>query len=346
MGQKTTNTLPADELSVFCSQLALLLRAGIGSEEAVSILQEDAATGSEREMLGKVHSILLDGSPLSTALASAGVFPDYLVRMIEIGQASGRLDQVLSALASYYRREAATAAAIRRSVLYPSVMAVLVALIFLVLVTRVLPVFQQVFDQLGVALSPVARGLLMAGEAGKIIGGILLLLLAAGAVTLLILSRRSGSASPESKLLAHGKAARAVDRSRFASAMALMLSSGLPLDEAMDRTIHLLEGAPISSQLKNCAERMETGEDFAKAASACGILDGMQAGLLGVGFRAGAADRAMEDLAQRCQEEADDRLNTLLSRLEFALVLLLCGAVGLVLLSVMLPLLGVLSAIG
>ena len=57
-------------------------------------------------------------------------------------------------------------------------------------------------------------------------------------------------------------------------------------------------------------------------------------------------EQAMEELASRCQAEADERLSSLLSRLEFALVLLLCVAVGLVLLSVMLPLLGVLTAIG
>lgn len=269
-----------------------------------------------------------------------------MIHMVEIGQAAGRLDQVLDALSSYYRREASTAAAIRRVVLYPAVMAVLVAVIFLVLITRVLPVFQQVFEQLGVSLSPVARSLLAAGEAGKIIGSVLLVILAVGAVVLLVLSRRSGGSALEAKLLSKGRTGRCVDRSHFASAMALMLSSGLPMDEAMDRTIRLLEGTPIAGQLTDCAHQMESGTDFAKAAVSCNILDGMQAGLLMAGFRSGAAEQAMDDLAQRCQEEADDRLGSLLGRLEFALVLVLCGAVGLVLLSVMLPLLGVLSAIG
>lgn len=179
-------------------------------------------------------------------------------------------------------------------------------------------------------------------------GGVLVALLAVGAVILLVLSRRQGAGaqSVEARLLGKGKAAQAVDRSRFSSAMALMLSSGLPLDEAMERTVHLLEGSALAPALKDCQSRMEQGEDFYKAVTACGLLDGLQAGLLGAGFRSGVPEQAMEELASRCSEEADERLSSLLSRLEFALVLLLCIAVGLVLLSVMLPLLGVLTAIG
>lgn len=346
--ERSSTTLSADALSVFCYQLALMMHAGIGSEEGVEVLAEDAADPRSKALLESLHAALLEGVPLSAALKDSGAFPAYMVRMVEIGQAAGRLDQVLSALAAYYRREAETASAIRRAVLYPAVMAVLVAAVFLVLMTRVLPVFQQVFAQLGLTLSPAAQALMTAGAAGQYVGGALVVLLAVGAVVLLVLSRRQGAGaqSMEARLLGKGKAAQAVDRSRFSSAMALMLSSGLPLDEAMDRTVHLLEGSALAPALKDCQSRMEEGQDFHKAVTGCGLLDGLQAGLLGAGFRSGVPEQAMEELASRCREEADERLNALLARLEFALVLLLCIAVGLVLLSVMLPLLGVLTAIG
>ena len=347
MGSKQNVTLPPEALSVFCSQLALMLRSGIGWEEAVDILAGDAQSAPVKDLLTRLHASLLQGAPLSRALEDCGTFPGYMVRMVEIGQAAGRLDQVLSALSDYYRREADTAASIRRAVLYPAVMAILVALVFLVLVTRVLPVFQQVFNQLGVSLSPVAQGLLRAGEAGKYVGAALVALLAVGAAALLLSRRQAKTArSLESRLLRRGAAGLAVDRSRFSSAMALMLSSGLPLDESMDRTVRLLEGAPLAPRLSACRTQMEDGVNFSKAVAACGILDGLQAGLLGAGFRAGVPEQAMEELAARCQAEADDALGRLLSKLEFSLVILLCAAVGLVLLSVMLPLLGVLAAIG
>ena len=343
----TAKVLSADELSLFCSQLGLMLHAGISSEDAVSALQEDASDPAARKLLDQMNEVLAEGGTLSAALKEAKIFPDYLIRMVEIGQNAGRLDQVLNALAVYYRREASTSASVRRAVAYPAVMSVLVAVVFLVLIVRVLPVFQQVFQQLGLSLSPLVQGLLLAGEAGKYIGAAVLILLAAGSLYLLARSRSANYTSVfSSGPLARGAVGKAVDRSRFVSALDLMLSSGLPLDESMDRAAQLLEGSALSPQLTACANKMLEGVDFTKAASECGLLDGMQTRLLSAGFRAGVLDQAMEELAARCQEQADVLLSRLLTRMEFILVVALCAAVGLVLLSVMLPLLGVLAAIG
>ena len=103
--QPRTASLSADALSVFCYQLSLMMHAGIGSEEGVEVLAEDAADPGSKALLGSLHAALLDGAPLSDALRASGAFPGYMVRMVEIGQAAGRLDQVLSALAAYYRIE-------------------------------------------------------------------------------------------------------------------------------------------------------------------------------------------------------------------------------------------------
>ncbi|HWS42974.1 MAG TPA: type II secretion system F family protein [Pseudoflavonifractor sp.] len=334
----------SDELSVFCCQLSLMLRAGIGFEEGVELLGEDAGSPRGKALLGQIGARLSKGNPLAGVLAETGAFPPYLLRMVEIGQAAGRLEQVLSALGTYYRREADLRRSLRRVVAYPTVMAILVAAVFLVLVARVLPVFQQVFTQLGLSLSPAAQFLLQVGSAGKYVAGVLAVILALVASALLYLFRGKGGAAVLPRLFSRTAASRALDRSRFAAAMALMLTSGLPLDEAMGRTCRLLEGSALSPTLEDCRARMGEGTDFPRAME--GIFSPLQTGLLSAGFRAGVPDQAMEELASRCQAEADEALARLLSRFEYALVVVLCAAVGLVLLAVMSPLLGVLSAMG
>ena len=183
---RTTRSLTADELSVLCWQLSLLSRAGVPWTECAGLLLEDGQPPRVKAALTRLQGPLSEGVPLSSAMEAAGTFPPYLLRMVEIGQLSGRLDQVLSALSDYYRRESATLDAIRRAVTYPAVMATLIALVFLVLVSRVLPVFSQVFSQLGAGLSPVAAALLSSGSTGQIIASILSGLLLAGAVALLL----------------------------------------------------------------------------------------------------------------------------------------------------------------
>lgn len=346
MKENKRSVLSADELSVFCYQLSLMVQAGISSEEGVSLLADDAPTPAERTLLQKIQKELEEGKSLSEALESTQAFPPYLLRMLEIGQAAGRLDQVLTALSNYYARESETQESLRRAVTYPAVMAVLIAVIFLVLVSRVLPVFQQVFTQLGVALSPVARGLLQFGSISKYVAAVLAVVLVVGAVFLLVLLRSQRSGAVFGSLFAKTAPSKAVDRSRFASVMALMLSSGLPIDEAMTRSCQLLNQSALAPALEQCRTDTESGLSFPKAAEKNAIFTGLQAGLLSAGFRAGVSDQAMEELSRRCQTEADEQLGRMLSRFEYILVAVLCIAVGLVLLSVMLPLLGVLSAIG
>ena len=342
MNQTNAKTLTADELSALCWQMAQLGKAGVPWSECAALLLEDSQPPRLRAALERLREPLSLGEPLSAAMEQAGDYPPYLLRMVAIGQAAGRLDRVLSALSDYYRREAATLSAIRRAVTYPAVMAALIALVFLVLVARVLPVFSRVFAQMGAGLSPAAAVLLGSGSGVKYAAYALaaLLLLAAAALILLFRGERG------LRLLGRGKAAEAIARGRFTSAMALMLQSGLPMDEALDRTGQLLSDSPLAPAFADCRRRTEEGTSFPRAVEESGMLGGLLAGLLSAGFRTGAPEEAMAEIARRCQNEADEHLSRLLSRFEYGLVIALCAAVGLVLLSVMLPLLGVLSSIG
>lgn len=329
--------LTGDELSVLCWQLGQLCRAGMSWSDSAALLAEDAPTPRSRALLAGLRDALAAGVPLDRALAEAGEFPPYLLRMVSIGLAAGRAEQVLEALSGYYRRQSATGEALRRAVTYPAVMAALIAL-----VRRVLPVLTQVFAQVGGGASPMAASLLRFGGLGRWAAVALAVLLLAGAAVLLLFFRGERGAA----LFARGATGAALARGQFASAMALMLQSGLPLDEAIDRTAELLERTPLQTQVGTCRAQMLSGVPFPRAVEDAGLLTGLQAGLLSAGFRSGASDAAMTEVAARCQAEGEELLTRLLSRFEYALVIVLCAAVGLVLLSVMLPLLGVLSAVG
>lgn len=342
MNQTNAKALTADELSALCWQMAQLGKAGVPWSECAALLLEDSQPPRLKAALERLREPLSIGEPLSAAMEQAGDYPPYLLRMVSIGQAAGRLDRVLAALSDYYRREAATLDAIRRAVTYPAVMAALIALVFLVLVARVLPVFSRVFAQMGAGLSPAAAVLLGSGSGVKYAAYALAALLLLGAAALILLFRGERGL----RLLGRGKAAEAIARGRFTSAMALMLQSGLPMDEALDRTGQLLSDSPLAPAFADCRRRTEEGASFPRAVEESGLLGGLLAGLLSAGFRTGAPEEAMAEIARRCQNEADEHLSRLLSRFEYGLVIALCAAVGLVLLSVMLPLLGVLSSIG
>ena len=332
------------QLAGLCRQLALLLRAGVGSEEGVELLLEDG--GQLTDLFTSMHQSLAEGASLYASMEQAGVFPSYLLQMVDMGERTGRLEQVLFSLAGYYDRQADTARALRRAAAYPAGMALLILILFGTLVSQVLPVFRRVFEQLGGAPNSAAHAALNLGDAAQIAAWILTILLGLGVILALAFSRTRRGRQAARRLFARTRAGRAVDRSHLAAAMALMLSSGLPVEEAAGRAVGLLEGAGLARQAAACYNQIQSGVSFYQAVAQTGLFSSIQLGLLRAGSRAGATDQAMDELAGRCAAEAEQKLDAMLNRFEYALVVLLCLSIGLVLLSVMLPLAGMLSAVG
>lgn len=251
------------ELSAFCAQLAMLVRSGIPAAEAISIMRGDAGGGPGGELLAAIGERLEDRAALGTALAEAGVFPRYFVSMVEIGERSGRLDEVLDALCAYYEREESVSEGIRSAVAYPLVMIVMMALVVGVLVIKVLPVFSEVFVELGGGASSFAGQVMRLGAAsGRIaiaLTAVVLLLLAAYLLMRAFPAGRAALSRWSAVFpLTRGISAR-VASGRFASAMAMMLSSGLDSDQSLDMAVRLLDEGPMRRRAERCRELVSAG---------------------------------------------------------------------------------------
>lgn len=325
--------LSCEERSVLSWELARLCRAGLSWQDSVALLSQRPATPALGETLAQLGHALEEGQSVARAFAQTGRFPGEYLRQLEVGQTSGRLDQVLEALAAYDQRESETSSALRQAVTYPLTMIALIGGIFFFLGWKVLPIFNSVFAQLGVS-GP--------GEGGRL--AILAGSVACVALALFLLVwLRTGRGMA---LFGRGAAGLSAARARFASALAMLLQSGTSLDEAMERCAAMMAGTPLQGPAAACQAAMLQGEDFDRAVVSTGLLDSFLGGLLAAGLRSGGLPEAMEEIARRCSARAQEKLTANLGRFEYALVLFLCGAVAAILLSVMLPLVGMLSALG
>ena len=119
----------------------------------LSIMIEDTPEGEGKKILETVlHELEITGS-LYLSLEAAGCFPAYMCSMTEIGEQSGRLDDVMDSLAAHYHREEVLARSIRSAVTYPLIMLGMMIVILLILIVKVLPVFDRVYKQLGTGLT-------------------------------------------------------------------------------------------------------------------------------------------------------------------------------------------------
>ncbi len=338
--------LSNDEIASLCLELSLLLHAGVGTGDALSLLAQEE---EHRGMLSAMAEQVDGGKTLSTALRESGVFPVYVCGLVEVGERTGRTEEALAALSRYYEERVRIGRRVRSALLYPAVMLALMLVVIGVLLVKVLPIFDDVYASLGGRLTGVAAGLLNLGRWIEgampvlylILAGLVLVVLVFGLVGPL----RRGVVSLWQKTRGDRGVSRKLNNARLAQALAMGMASGLPVEEAVSLSANLMEGK-ARKRCQECGQRLEKGESLGAALRLSGLLPPRQSRLLELGQHSGAGDASMEKIARDLGEEGEAALDALVGRVEPALVLVCSVLVGLILLSVMLPLMHIMSAIG
>ncbi|SFB76042.1 type II secretion system F family protein [Butyrivibrio sp. YAB3001] len=347
---KSTINLSNYEISSFCRQMALLIKAGISPAESIDILMQDTHDNSAKKLLDSISQVLLSGEQFHVALEMNGSFPDYLIHMVAIGEESGSLDTVMESLADYYEREENISSSIKSAVSYPLIMIFMMLVVVLVLITKVLPIFEQVFAQLGTNMSGFSQSLLNVGNILNRYSIVLVVLLAIIAFLFIFFSSTSKGKKMFKDMLnkfsATKKLMQDLESARFASGMVLTLSSGMDTYEGLSLVNKLIESDEMKARIENCRNLLIDGDSFPEALEKSNIFTSFYSQMVSVGFKAGSMDSAMKQIAERFEHETERKIYSLIAILEPTLVIILSIIVGMILLSVILPLMGIMTTIG
>ncbi|MDR1194553.1 MAG: type II secretion system F family protein [Peptococcaceae bacterium] len=340
------NILSATYLSSFCLELHLLIKAGIPVSEGFNILAEDETDKDSKALLAELYKKTDLGTELHAAIAEQERFPSYMVNMIEIGERTGNLDSVLYALSEYYDRQEQIVRSVKNAVLYPTILLLMMLFVVTILITRVLPVFNDVFSQLGGTMSPVAVGIMGIGLAINRNWGLILIVLAIVVVGGFVLYLRGKDRDILARLGLFKRLRDKIYAARFAAVIAMTMKIGLDPDESLNMAEKLVPNPAMAARVKRCKELITEGGSFAGAVANAEILPKAQCRTLEIGFRTGSADTVMDDIARRGESDVQDSIESLVGKVEPTLVVIMSVIVGLVLLSVMIPLMGIMSSIG
>ncbi len=346
---KAKAQLSAVALSDFFEQLYMYLQSGIPTWEALSIISENTSNKEIKALYNLLYNKVADGELLSVAMSESNVFPVYAIGMTAVGEQTGRIEETTLALKKYYLQKDELKKSIRSAVAYPLCMAGMVLVVILVLIMRVMPVFEQVFAQLGLSLNSFAQSLLSMGE--FINNSSLIILL--GIAVLVALFFIIKATQKGKKLLSHiyitfpltKKLAQAQNANTFAFSMSLMLASGIETLTAFDFAQDLAESEEAKGKINIIRTALESGKSLNTALIEGDIFKEDYQGMVVAGMRTGAVSEMLMNIAERYDKEANERVQKLLSILEPTLVAVLCVMVGLVMLSVMLPLTGILAGL-
>jgi len=340
-------TLSNEELFHFCEQYAILLKAGVSSVEGLRILGEEHTEPEGGNLLARLLDHMEMSGSLADTLGESGVFPSSMVSYVRLGEQTGCLDEVMEILAGYYKQELEIASQIRSAVTYPLIMLGMMVAVVAVLLTRVLPVFSQVFSSMGMEMTGISAAMMRLGKSFQrytpVFTCFLLLLIAAIAFFCLhpkgsVLFRKLVMKLPHFRTIP-----AAMDYSRLCQGIAMGLHSGLSPQDSMDMALDLVSEPHIHEQLARASAILKEGGNVSSALNSSGLFGGMEARLITIGFQSGSGEDVMQRLASRYALESTSRIDAAIAVLEPTIVIIMSVLVGVVLLTVMLPLLGVLS---
>lgn len=338
------------ELAAFSSQIDMLLRSGISVREGLDMIEADLENESGKQLIQKVAQGMETGKSFSQSLHLTDAFPKYMVDMVEVGETTGHLDDVMKSLSLHFSREHDLKENIKNSLRYPFIMVGMMVLVLLVIIIKVLPVFQQVFLQLGVSMSGISKGLLGVGTWMTRYAVVLVIILVILVLLGCWLSFTKKGLSYRKKLFARfpgtKKIVKMVQKARMTSTLSLAISSGINHKQALEMVQEMTESEEIRKKICYGITLLDEGESTQNVFTKTDLFYGMEARLVAIGFQTGNADEVLRQLAVQMMDEADEEMARKIGRIEPTVVAFFSIIVGVILMSVMLPLMAVMSTIG
>ena len=341
--------LPYDEQAFFCRQLAFVVRAGVPLAEARGLLQGETADGDVPDILGPVFGMVDEGETFAGALRRCGLFSEYLASMVELGESTGNLDRALDELADYFDSTADIRRQLHGALTYPLILCGMMLAILLFLIVEMLPQFASILTGAGGQMPAFAAGLLGFGWFLRTDWLLLLAALAAVGTGGWLFARSRKGRKLAGRFLfrsrTFGEPTRLLATSRFCSAMRMALSCGNGFADSVKLAAGIAGNPVVKARLMQLSARSEHG-DIPQAVAEAGIFPEAFVRLFATAYRTGHLEETMERMTAYYARGFDEAVTAMTSRIEPALVIGLSCVAGVILFSVMMPIIHIMQSIG
>ncbi|KRG69699.1 type II secretion system protein XpsF [Pseudoxanthomonas dokdonensis] len=345
------DSFAGDRLIQFTQQLATLLGAGQPLDRSLSILLDLPDDARARDTLADVRDAVRGGAPLSTALERQhGRFSKLYINMVRAGEAGGSLHVTLQRLADYLERSRALKGRVVNALIYPAILLVVVGFALLFLLGYVVPQFAQMYDSLDVAL-PWFTGAVLA--VGLLVRDWWWLLLLVPVVVLVWFERKRRD--PAFRLRLDGWLLRQkfvgpllakLETSRLARTLGTLLGNGVPLLAAMGIARNVIFNRVLWQDVDAAAEQVKNGHGLSSSLAKGKRFPRLALQMIQVGEESGELDGMLMKTADTFERETSQAMERMLAALVPLVTLVLASVVGLVIISVLVPLYDLTNAIG
>lgn len=329
---------------MFCRQLAVMVKAGLPVSECLRLLSQQEPAAGGRHLAEDLLRQVQEGRALSAALQEHGdVFPPLVVHFVRIGEVSGNLDAILEQLAVHLELSYKAREKLITLLIYPVILLVVTLLSLLFLLQFVLPVFSGLFISLQAELPWPTRLLLWLYEWLQAYGGLAAALWAALAISAWQAYKREACRLWVDRCLLHlpwlGALAVYSELMQFARTLAMLLSSGLLMDQALLILHDTTRNMYLKSVFLHLRSDIQKGQTLSASLKKKAVFPAIMVELLATGEMTGELDMILGKVADFCRIEAESLSERLRALLEPAMILIMGGVIGLIIFAIALPVL-------
>lgn len=340
------NSLKPEQLLTFTHDLALLLRTGLPLDHALHLIGELSDDHAEQNLIEMLEDALRSGRSFSTALENSPVadFPSFYTALVRAGEAGGTLEPTLARLHEYLERSQALRRAVQAALVYPSLLLIVSLVSVLTLLVFVVPQFGQLLADSG---QPMPASTQMVMFASELLRGYWWLGIGFMAAVALLLHRQLSL--PESRariddLLLRmpvcGDLIRRLETARFTRALGTLMQNGVPVLAGVDIAAATFSNRILHASMPAIVESLKQGRGMARQLAAIGQFPRLAVQLIRIGEESGQLDSMLLRSADILDAEIKQRIQSLISILEPALIVILGLVIAGILMSILAAILG------
>jgi type IV pilus assembly protein PilC len=345
--------VPPKDLQIFTRQLATMIDAGLPLVQCLDILAAQTPNKIFGRILGQIKSTVEQGATFSDALRKhPKVFDDLYVNLVAAGEVGGILDTILNRLAVYIEKAVKLRSQVRSAMFYPVGILVVAIGVITVMLVKVIPTFEDMYkDMGGGAKLPAPTRFVINLSNGFInkwymyAGGVV-----AFFVGVILMRRNERGRELWDRMMLHlpviGPTLRKIVVARFTRTLGTLLSSGVPILDALDICARTAGNKVVQSGIMKARDKISEGHDMAGPLAESRVFPSMVVQMIGVGEQTGAMDQMLQKIADFYEEEVDAAVGAMTSLIEPIMMAFLGVVVGGLIVAMYLPIFNLAGNIG
>ncbi|MDD5934043.1 MAG: type II secretion system F family protein [Clostridiales bacterium] len=345
------NKIKTKDLAIFCRQFRSILHAGITIVEALDMLCLETEHKTLKKAIKDVQNAVETGETLAGAMALQGdTFPPIMINMIQAGEASGSLEIALDRMAKQFDKESKLKSMVKGAMIYPIVVCVVAIGVIIIMMTKVVPNFKAMFDDMNMDLPAPTKIIMNMSDFFVEKWYILAIIIASIVVVIIAFKNSDGGKNFLAKLAikapVFGNLTMKSSCAKFSRTMSTLMASGISMMDAIDITAKTIGNKIIHDIIMNAKEDVARGLPLSEPLTKAEILPPRLCHMTKIGEDTGNLEQMLDSLADYYEDEVEAATKGLTAMMEPLIIILLAVIVGGIIVAIMSPMLEIYGNIG